>query len=241
MIFNEATDGQLGKIDDIYFEAKTFTIRYLVGNTRTWMFGGKVLLHPESFRATDLHEKHISVQLTKEMIKNSPKPSDKGPITSDFEDRLFTHYGWHAARPMAGHGPIESHPTGQRPIPIAPVTDNLPNEKDVADQLSKEDSNPLRSVDETRGYTVHSKKGKIGKVEDILVCPETWKVKYIEIDLEQEQESRLVTIESITELNVLDQTITIDVDKDLVRESPTIEDSIISKKSESAIYEHYNQ
>lgn len=36
-----ATDGDIGKVDDFYFDDKSWTIRYLVADTGNWLLGRK--------------------------------------------------------------------------------------------------------------------------------------------------------------------------------------------------------
>ena len=38
-----ATDGDIGKVDDFYFDDESWTIRYLVADTGNWLLGRKVL------------------------------------------------------------------------------------------------------------------------------------------------------------------------------------------------------
>jgi len=39
-----ATDGDIGKLDDFYFDDKSWTIRYLVAETGNWLLNRKVLI-----------------------------------------------------------------------------------------------------------------------------------------------------------------------------------------------------
>ena len=41
-----ATDGDLGKVDEFFFDVLNWTIRYLVVDTGTWLTGRRVLLSP---------------------------------------------------------------------------------------------------------------------------------------------------------------------------------------------------
>ena len=46
-----ATDGDIGSVDDLYFDDLTWTIRYLVVDTGTWLPGRQVLISPRSVRS----------------------------------------------------------------------------------------------------------------------------------------------------------------------------------------------
>ena len=41
-----ATDGDIGKLDDFYFDDEFWTIRYLVAETGNWLLNRKVLVSP---------------------------------------------------------------------------------------------------------------------------------------------------------------------------------------------------
>lgn len=42
----QATDGEIGKVDQFYFDDETWAIRYLVVNTSRWLDGRLVLISP---------------------------------------------------------------------------------------------------------------------------------------------------------------------------------------------------
>ena len=42
----QATDGEIGKVDQFYFDDETWAIRYLVVNTNRWLAGRLVLVSP---------------------------------------------------------------------------------------------------------------------------------------------------------------------------------------------------
>ena len=45
-----ATDGDIGTVEDVYFDDLSWTVRYLVVDTGTWLSDRKVLLSPASLR-----------------------------------------------------------------------------------------------------------------------------------------------------------------------------------------------
>ncbi|WP_332629004.1 PRC-barrel domain-containing protein [Halalkalibacter flavus] len=87
-------DGDIGSIDDIYFDPIHFSIRYIIFDTRRWFLEGKVLLSPAEIANINMEERIIDLNVTKEQIKNSPKPNNHSPISFAFENKLSTYYGW---------------------------------------------------------------------------------------------------------------------------------------------------
>src|SRR5262249_11151974 len=47
-----ATDGDVGSVQDLYFDDTTWTIRYLVVDAGTWLSGRRVLISPRSVAST---------------------------------------------------------------------------------------------------------------------------------------------------------------------------------------------
>jgi hypothetical protein len=71
------TDGDLGKVDEFYFDDQTWTIRYIVAQTGNWLAGRKVLISLVAFGKPELESRTFSVTLTRAQVRNSP---GNGPI-----------------------------------------------------------------------------------------------------------------------------------------------------------------
>jgi uncharacterized protein YrrD len=63
-----ATDGQLGRVKDIYFDDQQWTIRYFEVDTGGWLTGRRVLLSPISVTSIDWVHETIHVSLTKHEV-----------------------------------------------------------------------------------------------------------------------------------------------------------------------------
>jgi PRC-barrel domain len=50
----EATDGQIGSVDDFLFDDKTWQVRWLVVDTGGWLSGRQVLVHPSAIGPAQL-------------------------------------------------------------------------------------------------------------------------------------------------------------------------------------------
>ena len=88
-----ASDGEIGHIDDFIIDDETWTIRYLVVDTRNWWPGKKVMLSPAWIRAVDWRKHRLKVELSRKEIRNSPEYDDSSIIDRDYEKRLYQHYG----------------------------------------------------------------------------------------------------------------------------------------------------
>jgi hypothetical protein len=91
-----AIDGEIGKVDHLYFDDESWAIRYLVVNTGTWLDDRLVLISPFAIGQTDLASKQLEVRLTKSRsriaptsIHISPSPGSTRPITWGITDTPF--------------------------------------------------------------------------------------------------------------------------------------------------------
>jgi hypothetical protein len=64
-----ATDGELGSVRDLYFDDLSWTVRYLVVDTGTWLPDRWVLVSPTSVRRWDADPSALRVSLTRTQFK----------------------------------------------------------------------------------------------------------------------------------------------------------------------------
>jgi hypothetical protein len=90
----QATDDEIGHVEDFVVDDKTWVLRYVVVDTRNWLPGRKVLVSSQWTVAVDWTKKKLRVKLTTDSIKNSPEYDPLDSITRDYETKLQAHYGW---------------------------------------------------------------------------------------------------------------------------------------------------
>jgi hypothetical protein len=91
--FIEASDGEIGHVDDFVVEADGWAIRYLVVGTRNWWPGKRVLIAPSWIDRIDWTESKVFVRLTRDAVRNSPPYSESTLLERDYETLLHEHYG----------------------------------------------------------------------------------------------------------------------------------------------------
>jgi hypothetical protein len=67
-----AVDGPIGHVDDLLFDERDWTIRYLVIDTSNWVGGKFVLVSTTVVTAVDSVEQRIDVSLTRDQVKAGP-------------------------------------------------------------------------------------------------------------------------------------------------------------------------
>jgi len=87
-----AADGEIGHVEDFILDDETWSIRYLIINTRNWWQGKKVLVSPQWIERVSWNDRKVLVNLSREDIKQSPEYTVESLLTRDYEDRLHRHY-----------------------------------------------------------------------------------------------------------------------------------------------------
>ncbi len=187
----QAMDGNVGKVEDFYFDGCTWQVRYIIVDTGPWLFGRKVLLMPGIVEGVHTLEDVVAVALNQAQVENSPDVDVAKPVSEQQLEELHTYYGWpwhapHVTSPVAYRPPNTMPPAS---IPAAsPKTSPLPDalEKEVQAAMQGEHSQPgepyLHSCQEVIGYEIQATDGEIGHVSDFLVDLSSWQIQYMLVD-----------------------------------------------------------
>jgi hypothetical protein len=99
----QALDGEIGHVEDFIIDDETWSIRYLVVDTKNWWAGKHVLVSPQWIERVSWAESKVFVNLSHETIKRSPEYTQES-LNRDYEIKLHRHYdrnGYWAAEPAA--------------------------------------------------------------------------------------------------------------------------------------------
>ncbi len=88
----QATDGEIGHVDDFIIDDETWAIRYLIIDTQNWWPGKKVLVSPRWIERVSWTDSKVFVNLPLEDIKQSPEYTEESLLTRDYEAGLHRHY-----------------------------------------------------------------------------------------------------------------------------------------------------
>jgi hypothetical protein len=86
----EATDGDIGKIDDATDEVGG---SYIVVDTGPWIFGKKVMLPAGVISDVDFDTQKVFVNRTKDAIKNAPEFGTDRHDDPAYRDEISAYYG----------------------------------------------------------------------------------------------------------------------------------------------------
>ena len=170
-----ATDGELGNVEQFYFDDETWAIRYLMVDTGGWLGGRQVLISPISVTHTDWEGKRLDVGLTKKQVENSPDINTHQPVSRQHEAEYNRYYGY----PYYWGGPYLWGPSFW-PAALATPTPAYTGTMEGTMPNESMDSH-LRSTDGVTGYYVEATDGEIGHVDGFVIDDEAWAIRYIEV------------------------------------------------------------
>ena len=221
-----ALDGDVGSINDLYFDDEQWVVRYLVVNTGNWLSGRLVLISPHAVQRNLSTERQLRVNLDREQVRTSPPVETDKPISRRYEIAYATHYRypyyWAGPRPwglVASPGMTEPlAATGDRPPDASDI-----DEAAVAEWRAAEQSH-LRSSNEVIGYVCQARDGFIGNVDDFLVDDKSWSIRQVVVDTKTWFPGGEVAVgaELISGVSWSDRKVCLDLDCATVRNSPRI-------------------
>lgn len=197
-----ATDGEMGKVHDLYFDDERWGLRYAVVDSRKWLPGRRVLLSPATFDSINDEEGFVKANEDKETIRNSPKVPEGQPITKEVEKSLTGYYGWSRYWTDSLVGGIQPRPYN-----------DLRNEALAKDQMQQElnlnndKDHDLRSAGETMDYKVHADNGKLGHAADLVFDDHYWKMRYLVVQgegLPNEDQYYLIDLQDVESVDWFD-------------------------------------
>lgn len=184
-----ATDGEVGKVEQVYFDDRQWRARWLVVDTGGWLAGRKVLIPPASIDRARSSERAIAVILARNQVKDSPGVDAARPVSRRYEEAYARYYGvplyWVPAE-AAGLSTTERAERSARKLGEA--------EREAAESH-------LRSSEQVIGYSIRAADGLIGHVEDlragkrVLVPPAAvedidWESKEVRLRMSREEVKR---------------------------------------------------
>jgi sporulation protein YlmC with PRC-barrel domain len=225
-----ARDGDIGTVDDLYFDDESWTVRYLVVDTGGWLTGRHVLVPPRAIQLADAVEGRLMTHLTREQVERSPDAGRHRPVSRRYELDLYGHYGY----PYYWLGPYR---WGVSPYPYAAAPAAGVSRAEAEDRAAREDPH-LRSARDVSGHGIQATDGELGHVEDYLVEMETWAIRYLIVDPRNWWPGQhvLVSTEWITAVHWNDATVQVDLTREAVRNAPAYDPAAPFDRDSEAEY-----
>jgi hypothetical protein len=229
----DSLDGEIGKVNEFYFDDQYWTIRYLVADTGNWLMDRQVLISPYALVAVNKEEQHIAIDLTKKQIKASPSLNSDKPVSRQFEEAYYGYYGW----PMYFGGPNMWGSYANI------VRDPEKWRESIRAEKASWDPH-LRSTQDVSGHHIQASDGEIGHVEDFIIDNETWAIRYLIIDTRNWWPGKKVLISPqwIERVSWDESKVFINLPRETIRQSPEYtEESLMTRDYEGRLHQHYNR
>lgn len=168
-----ATDGDIGRVEDFYFDDLTWAIRYLVVDTGQWLSGRPVLLSPHAFESgrfgqSERDSATIPVNLTRAQIEKSPSIDTHLPVSRQYEVDYHRHFGWPgywqdaSTWGVVGSPVVVTESVALDPASLPPSQANDPH---------------LRSTKSVAGHKIEATDGPVGTVNSFMVDDKSWEIR----------------------------------------------------------------
>ena len=241
-----AKDGELGKVNEFYFDDFTWSIRYLIVETGNWLLDRKILIPNTVLGKIDWNSRIFHVNLTMEQIRKSPDIDTDKTVSRQKEIELHDYYGL----PVYWGNDFYTTPIGMMPfvpvglIPIAP---------DNKDKILKDDENSiqqshgdphLRSTKNVKGYHINADDGEIGHVDDYIIDDEKWHLSYLVVDTHNWIPGKKVLIlpRWIKFIDWSESKVIVNLSKESIKSSPEFDATQpISNEYETELFNHYSK
>ncbi len=86
-----ATDGDIGHLEDLLVDDHTWAIRHVIVNTSNWWGGQRVLIAPHSIKDVSWSEAKVSVDLTRQAVKDAPAYASAAQVDRQSEPAISGH------------------------------------------------------------------------------------------------------------------------------------------------------
>jgi len=170
-----ALDGMIGHVSDFYFDERNWMLRYMVVDVGDWLVGRKVLLSPHAFGVrpfgqSDVNDTFLRVELSQRQIESSPPMDTHRPVSRQYEEAYYRHFGWPNYWEDQGFAGQGSECLVMPPLALGA--------KGVTGHKTHRDQH-LHGAKGLVGYHIEGLDGGMGSVIDFQVDDKTWAITNI--------------------------------------------------------------
>ena len=213
-----ALDGEIGQVKDFYFDDRSWTVRYVVAETGTWLTSRQVLLSPHAIGSLFQDGRAMIANLSRKQIEHSPSIEWHKPVSRQYEEEYHRHYGW----PYYWEG--DGLWGGMRSLPILEEPEKyLPDVAAAA--IAKKAKSPdahLRSTQAVKGYHLQASDGIIGHVCDFMMDEDSWVIGELVIKIGNRFTGSevLIPVSCVARISYEESTVFVNLTKAAVEQSP---------------------
>ena len=213
-----ASDGEIGQVEDFYFDDQSWVVRYLVVDTSSWLSGRKVLISPHAFHSFQRAGNLLPVNLTRKQIENSPPIEAHKPVSRQYEEEYYRYYGWPYYWQGDGLWGMSGSPI--LGLPPTALTGALSSTSGRAPQSA--DAH-LRSTQAVNGYHIRATDGTIGYICDFMMDDPSWAIRELVIKTGHRFSGKEVQLptSAVERISYEQSTVFVNLTSEAVQQSPT--------------------
>ena len=212
----QAQDGEIGKVNDFYFDDQEWVVRHLIDKTGFGLLGRQTLIAPDVIEMIDLDEKRLTISLIREQVENSPSRDEAKPLARDIakkvaDDNLFR-------RQVSGD---QSGDETSFAIELSAQPKIIPIKREMRQHLVSDGPN-LHSSNDVMGYQISTNNGQLGHIVDMIIDDETWAIQYLVVGSKKELDNKRILIapEHIDWISWKQKSVSVSLDKEKIQECP---------------------
>jgi hypothetical protein len=247
----QANDGSIGHLCDVYFDDRSWAVRYLVVETGPWLMSRKVLISPVALGPADREQRALPVALSRAQVKDSPVIDTQKPVTRQHEISYLDYYRY----PYYWTGPAlwgaQEYPRmlmdgqgGFISVPQAAIGGRAEADLLGAMRQGRRDDPHLRSGKAIRKYTIRAQDGDVGHLHGMLLDEQSWALRYILVKTGDWWFGHDVVVAPnwIRAVDWFGCKIDVDLSRKQVREAPAFESlAAWDRPREGELFEHYGR
>ena len=211
-----ASDGDIGRVKDFYFDDQNWAVRYVVADTGSWLPGRQVLISPHAF-PEGFRGNSMQVNLTRKQIENSPSIESHKPVSRQYEEEYYRYYDWPCYWQGAGLWGLSGVPIlSEKPAPF-------PDEPAMMNGRQPERGDAhLRSTQAVGDYHLRATDGITGHVCDFMMDAQSWAIRQLAIKTGHRFSSKEVQIPTrkVDRISYPDSAVFVNLTKEAVEQSP---------------------
>jgi len=222
-----ASDGEVGKVSELYFDDASWEVRYVVVDTARWLPGRKVLLPAAAVIAVRPDRGVVDVALTRDQVRRGPSRDSDMPIALQRRAERRARHNW--AIDLAGEALAA--------VPEAFATPAF----DPINAGGRPFDPHLRTTRVVIGLRLRAGADAVGVVDDLIVDEEEWTVRYAVIRLHGGTRVLLLP-QALREIRIEESLALADLPARAVLECPILDPAtMLTYRYEEEVGEHYKR
>lgn len=237
-------DGDIGTVDQAYFDDEAWGVRYLVVSTGSWVEKRQVLISPHSIKRLDSGSGAVHVDLTRQQVRDSPDIDTDKPVSRQHETRYIDYYGYPRYWGGAYLWGVGAYPA------FASMAAAQTTASKAGVRSDRKEDNPsadihLRSTKEVKGYHIEASDGSIGHVSGFIFDDVAWAVRYLTIDTRNWWPGGKEVLVATKWIDLVDwggSTVHTTLSRDAIKNSPEYDASVpLSRSYEAILHKYYGK